>query len=327
MLNRFTRTLLPAAVLLLAVLGIARASLDKYEAKRQAIYEEAKAQQQRLGITNRATLASQYPTPEITLGNVTCVAPGATVQLVVKGKFQPGTKFLLKSEHLEPVNETVTPTEYRAAVNVPATGIGPEEADLEAYTPVSGARQGVTRAVIVTGRFEWDMNVSNGWRVIARLVEDTRCGRPDGNGQMKYSMEFYKGAETTPFEKRTATLYYSSYNRQPYRFSIDEDTATTSSQNEMEELAKKIQGGNLTSAQMEKLMARMEELQKKMMAEMTKRADPAYQKQLEEKKAQFGCRTIELQVLPENHLEGRMSCSEKVGSDLKITGTLKYLGR
>lgn len=328
MTGSFARKLSLAAALVLAVLGIVRASLEKFDQQRQAIYVAAQAEQKRLGITNRATLGSQYPTPEIALAapawGSACVVPGETVQIVIKGKFKPGTKFLLQSDRLEILTEDVTPTEYRATVKVPAD-IGPEVADLHAFAPVSAFHSAIEHAIVVTGRYEWHMNVSNGWRIIARLLEDTRCKSASG-GSMKYQLDFFKGAETTPFEKRTATLYYDPYSNENYHFDIDEADATSGVQAEMQEIAKKFQDPKLTPAQMEKLTARIEVLQTQLMAELQKQADPAYQKQLEQKKQEFGCEDIYLKLVGVQ-FTGHMRCSEKVGQDLKVTGTLKFLGR
>jgi hypothetical protein len=326
MTRSFARKISLAAALVLAVLGIVRASLEKFDQQRQAIYVAAQAEQKRLGITNRATLGSQYPTPEISLASAgpACVVPGETAQIVIKGKFKPGTKFLLRSDRLEILTENVTPTEYRATVKVPAD-IGPEDADLHAFAPVSAFHSAIENAVVVSGRYEWHMNVSNGWRVIARLLEDTRCKSTSG-GSMKYQLDFFKGAETTPFEKRTATLYYDPYSNENYHFDIDEADQTGGAQAEMEKIAKRFQDPNLKPEEMEKLTARMEVVQQQLMAEMQKMTDPAYQKQLEQKKLEFGCEDIYLK-LTGAQFAGYMRCSEKVGRELKITGTLKFLGK
>lgn len=328
MTGKVARKISLAAALALAVLGVVRASLEKFDQQRQAIYVAAQAEQKRLGITTRAALGSQYPTPEIALAapgsGSTCAVPGETVQLVIKGKFKPGTKFLLRSDRLEILTENVTPTEYRATVKVPAD-IGPESADLHAFAPVSAFHSAIDNAVVVTGRYEWHMNVSNGWRIIARLLEDTRCNSGSG-GRMKYQLDFFKGAETTPFEKRTATLYFDPYSSENYHFDIDEADATGGAQAEMEQIARRFQDPKITPAEMEKLNARIEVLQKQMMEQYQKMADPAWQKQQEQKKQEFGCEDIYLK-LTGLQFAGTMRCSEKVGTSLKITGTLKFLGK
>ena len=325
MTGRVARKISLAAALTLAVLGIARASLEKFDQQRQAIYAAAQAEQKRLGITSRAALGSQYPTPEVVLASPACIVPGETAQIVVKGKFKPGTQFLLRSNRLELVPGSVTDTEYRATVKVPAD-IGPEDADLHAFTPVSAFHSSIEDAVIVTGRYEWHMNVSNGWRIIARLLEDTRCQARGGSGSMKYQLDFFKGAETTPFEKRAATLHYDPYSNANYHFDLEEPSPGGGAQAEMEKIAKRFQDPNITPAEMEKLNARLEVLQKQLMAEYQKMADPAYQKQQEQKKQEFGCEDIYLK-LTGVQFAGTMRCSEKVGTSLKITGTLKFLGK
>lgn len=324
MSSKIVRKLWPALVLALAVLGIVQASLSRYQEKRSAIFLAATAERQRLGIVNNNALG-QYPTPEIQLGQAACLAPGATAEVIVKGRFKPGTKFLWKSDRLEVLTESVTENEYRATLKVPPD-IGPESVDLEAYAPVSAFEAIRSKAVVVSGRFEWDMNVSNGWRIKARLLEDTRCSSPGGGGSMKYALEFFHAQESAPFEKRTATLSYSPYDDYSYLFSIEEKNPFGGAQAEMEELAKKFQGGNVSDAEMQKLMARMEELQKELQVEMTKMGDPAFQQKLEQEKQQFGCRSIELQV-QESRLKGRLNCGQTVGMNLPLTGTLKFAGK
>jgi hypothetical protein len=311
-------------VLVLVVLGLAHAALSRYQERRSAIFLAAKAERERLGIVSNQALGP-FPTPEIQLGRANCLVPGATAEVIVKGKFKPGTSFLWKSDRLEVLKESATATEYRATLKVPAD-MGPESVDLEAYAPVSAFEAIYPKAVVVAGRYEWDMNVSNGWRIKARLLEDTRCSSPGGSGEMKYALEFFRGQENTPFEKRTAKLYFSPYDTRPYRFSIDEENPFGGSQAEMEELAKKFQSGSLSDAEMQKLMARLEELQKEMQVNLAKMGDPAYVKKLEEEKEQFGCQSIELQV-QEFRLEGQLRCSQKVGTNLTVTGTLKFAGK
>jgi hypothetical protein len=81
---------------------------------------------------------------------------------------------------------------------------------------------------------------------------------------------------------------------------------------------------NLSGGQRDKLMTQVEALQAKLMAEMQKMADPAYAKQLEEKKQEFGCQSISLS-LQGAQAEGRLSCGSKFGRNIQLTGTLKHL--
>jgi hypothetical protein len=69
-------------------------------------------------------------------------------------------------------------------------------------------------------------------------------------------------------------------------------------------------------------MAKMEALIENMTKEATKITDPAYIKQLQAKADEFACGTINLTV-QNGAVTGTMSCSQKVGSNLKITGSMK----
>ncbi len=313
-----------ALVGLVLVLGFARAALNKFQQQRQAIIAKAEAERERLGIDDRKTLFGKYPTPEIGLMDTVCVAPGGTAQIVVKGRFQPGTRFLLESERIEVVTENLTDAEYRATIKVPAD-LGPESANLEVYAPVSAGRDVRNNAVVVTGKYEWNLKAANGWRIRAFLFEDNRC--QSKNGTMKYTVEFYRDAETKPFETRAATLRYDQYTTTtPYNFDIEQEAAGGNAQKEMEEIARKFQSGNLSDAEMTKLMARMEKVQQELQAEYAKMASPEYVRQQEQKKQQFGCEDMYLKVTG-TQVDGYLRCSEKVGREIKLTGTIKYMGR
>ena len=54
-------------------------------------------------------------------------------------------------------------------------------------------------------------------------------------------------------------------------------------------------------------------------------SDPAYLKKLQAQQEEFGCSTINV-TSQDGNLAGTMNCSQKVGN-LKITGTMKYLGK
>lgn len=313
-----------ALVGLALVLGFARGALTKFQQQRQAIIAKAEAERNRLGINDRKTLYAKYPTPEIGLVTAACLAPGETGEVILKGQFPPGTKVLFDSDRIEVLRENITPTEYRATVKVPPD-ITPMSVRIEVITPVSAAYANRDNVIVITGKYEWLLKAANGWRIRAFLLEDNRC--QSENGKMKYTVEFYRGAETKPFETRTATLHYDQYTTgRPYNFDIEEEAAGGNAQKEMEEIARKFQSGNLSDAEMTKLMARMEQIQQELQAEYAKMASPDYIRQLEEKKQQFGCEDMYLKVTG-TQVDGYLRCSEKVGSEIALTGTIKYMGR
>src|SRR5579872_4059892 len=136
MSNRCRRVVY-AGTLVLAAMALSRAAQFRFQEKEQAFRQLCKEQLQKLGLTRDAAKA-KYPTPEIQLvSGGGCLTPGATGEVVVKGKFAPDTKFLFTNDHLEVLKETLAGNEYRATVKV-ASDIGPQVADLMAITPVTG---------------------------------------------------------------------------------------------------------------------------------------------------------------------------------------------
>ncbi len=299
-------------VLTLLTLGLSRAAMFRWQEKEQAIRQGC----QRGG--------AGCPTPEIHMITGSCILPGTTGEVIIKGKFPAGTKFVFENDNLEVVSESPAANTYRATVKVPAA-LGPQTAPVMAITPccASVRRDG---AVVVGGKYEWNLQAQNGWRVQARLLNDTRCGS-SGGGESNYEMLFFQGSAPTPFEKRRARLSYSPWDRMNYRFSIDQtDTTALSAQEEAQQLMKKISDPNTSDAERDRVMKRIEALQKEMMANMQKMINPAEIQKMEQKKLDFGCDSLELQ-LTGSTAQGSMRCSQKVGRSLSVSGTMKYLGQ
>jgi len=63
-----------------------------------------------------------------------------------------------------------------------------------------------------------------------------------------------------------------------------------------------------------------------MQANMKQMSDPSYAQKQEQLRQQFGCERIEL-TAQGGGLTGRMQCSQTVGTQLAMTGTMKFLGR
>lgn len=310
-------------VLVLTVIaaGIVRASLDRFDTNRRAIVTACQEERKRLGIPEDS-LRSKYPTPEISLVRTACIPVGGTGELVVKGKFVPGTKFLLHSNSLEVLKESATATEYRATIKAPA-GLGPEVADISAYSPVSCASAQGQKAVVVTGKWEWDLQSSNGWRIKARPGADTRC-TPGRQGSLEYTVQFFRGNETAPFQELKAELYYASYDQHPYQLRMEEERPGADFQAQAQALSQKLMNPNLSMAEREKAMAELEEFQKKMMAKMSDTAAlQREQQQFEQKKKEFGCTVLELQMGTGLQVQGIMRCGELVGRRIEVKGNVK----
>jgi hypothetical protein len=308
-------------VLMVVAAGLVRASLDGFTAKREAVINACQVERNKLGIKSDEVLYAKYPTPEITLITTAGVPVGGTGELVVKGKFVAGSKFLLESDHLDIVKEAQTATEYRATIKASA-GIGPEVADLWVFSPVSGASAQGYKAVAVTGKFDWELQSSNGWRIKARQGVDTRLN-PREQGSLKYTVEFYKGAETTPFQKREAELSFSAYDQHPFQLRVEEEQLGGDYQAQIQALSQKLMNPNTSDADRDKLMAQMQKISEKMIAQMSDASAVQKQaQQLEQRKKEFGCENIELRI-DGGQVQGEMRCGELVGRAIKLTGSVK----
>lgn len=313
------------AVAALAALGLCRAVVFRFQQKEDAIRKANQEQMQKLGLT-RAAAKAKYPTPEIGLVSAACMLPGQTGDVVVKGKFAPGSHFIFQNDNLEVVKESLTPGEYRATLKA-AAGIGPQAAALVVISPVSGITARQERAAVVGGRYEWTMESANGWKIVARSAGAGPCGGGRASAQDHYEVLFYRKGEAAPFEKRSATLHHSLWEKTSHRFRINEqDAASAAAGEDVQALAQKMADPSLTLEQREQLMKRLQAVQVKMMAEVKKMQDPAYAKQLEARKQQFGCQDIELATAG-GALTGRMRCSQAVGREIAVTGVMKLLGQ
>src|ERR1035437_10149683 len=136
-----TKRILCAGVVLLFALGLCRAARFRFQDKEEAVRKEAREQLAAMGITRDAAKA-KYPTPEIRMTTKACLMPGETGEVVVRGKFAPGSHFIFQNDNLEVIKESQTGAEYRATLKATA-GIGPQIAALLVLTPVTAitARQ------------------------------------------------------------------------------------------------------------------------------------------------------------------------------------------
>jgi len=304
--------------LLLAVLALSRAGQFRFQEKQQAFYQQCKDQLQKLGITRDAAKA-KYPTPEIHMVSGGCLTPGGTGEVVVKGKFVPDTKILLGNDNLEVLKESLTGNEYRATVKV-APDIGPQTAEVIAISPVTGITARQLGALNIAGRYEWNLEAANGWRIVARSPANKTC---DGRAPSDvYSVEFFRKGEPAAFEKREGKLTHSIYEG-VHRFSLSQ--ADPAEAGDFQALMTKMTDPKLSPAERDQVMKQIEKAQEQMMATMKKAADPAYLKSLEEQKKKFGCERMELRAQA-GKLTGEMRCADAVGARIALTGSLKLMG-
>ncbi len=182
------------------------APASRYEERLRAIRTELANERARLGL-DREALAEKYPTPEITLCPITRVVPGGSAELVTRGNFSPGTKFLIGDDrdNMEVVKEAITPTGYRATVKA-APDAPPGMVGLEAFA-LSGITSGCT-AVYIGGKYEWDFSADNGWRIKLKMLNEGFTAKQEAQIKPVYCAEFYRGDETKPFEARGVEVSY-----------------------------------------------------------------------------------------------------------------------
>jgi len=304
--------------------GIGRAAISKYQQKRQEVLAACKAEREKLGPAEQKALEGKCPTPEVSLVSPEMLTPGQTAEVTVTGKFPAGSRVLFTSDCLEVLKEATAANSYRATVKVGAD-CGPQKASVEVYIPLCCKSGRKYEAITVGGTFAWNMTSSNGWRIAGRM-------EPPATGETRSSditcvLEFYRGSETTPFTKHRATIYPSGGEVPSYSFSIDSQESTGSSpMEEMGKIGQAMMNPNMTDADRDKLMKQMEALTEAMTKEAAKMSDPSYMKQLQAKQDEFGCSRINV-TAQNGVLTGTMNCSQKVGTGLKITGTMKYMGK
>lgn len=182
------------------------APTSRYEERLRAIQTDLANERARLGLDREAVVA-KYPTPEITLCPLMRVLPGDSAEMVVRGKFSSGTRFLVGDDRdiLDVVKETVTPTELRAAIKAAPDAL-PGMVGLEVFA-LSGITTGCT-PVYIGGKYEWNFTVDNGWRIKLRMLNETFIAKQQGDPKPVYCAEFYRGKEVKPFEARGVEVSY-----------------------------------------------------------------------------------------------------------------------
>ena len=307
--------------------GLCRSAQFQYQEKIKAIRTANEAARQKLGLP-AAQLKAKYPTPEIGMVTSGCLLPGETTDVVVHGKFSPDTKFVLESDLIEVVKESLVGNEYRATVKA-AQGIGPISASLTVIAPVSGITMRQGDAVTVGGKYEFTLDAKNGWKITATSAADTKCGQTRMT-DASYDMKFFKPGQAQPFETRDAKLSYDQWSISNYMFRVSEtalggDDPTA----KMTELMKKLSDRSLSSAQRDKVMQELPKLQAQMQEQMKKLQAPgamqAFAAEEEKKKREFGCGYIDLSVKA-GSATGRMRCGASVGT-VEVSGMMKLLGR
>jgi hypothetical protein len=301
---------------ILLVFGITRASNSHFAEQRTAFIQSQAAERQRLGLTDSKQISARYPSPEITLCHPAHVVPGTTANLRVRGKFVPGSKFLFENDDVEVVQENATATEYQATLRVPAT-VGPGYSPLHVLAAVSGY-EATCPAVYIGGKYEWDFDVENGWRIKLHPAGDTFPAEGSAP-EVKYTAEFYRGNESKPFEVREfglglkGTLYGDSYSGGLTQSA----SAPGGPPADMQKLMQKLMDPSTTPQEREQLAKRMGDLQQQMVQQTQSMVNQ------QQKDAEFGCQNLNFSGNADP-VEGQVSCGPN--GNFKIKGTRRFVG-
>ncbi len=320
-------------VFLLLAWGLVRAATSRYQSQRDAVLAQCRAEQSRLGLDRKALFA-KYPTPEQMLCQMSRVVPGGTAEVVAKGKFLPGTKFVFENDKVEVIKEALRGTEYRATIKVMQSP-GPDYATLQALQPVTCRGVYCQYAVYIGGQYEWNFTADNGWRInLKPLREDLSKEAP----QIYYCTEFYRSGEVRPFEVHEAQFGFNGH--ESYVANIREEgcgaaSSTEDTQAEMKRLQEKMMNpAKLSEKEYQQVMERYQQLLMRSMqeqqAKLAKLQDPKYVQEMEKRRKEFGCRVMNF-WFKADALEGNILCGEKVGKSgslgrLELKGTMKLAG-
>jgi len=308
--------------------GVGRAASSRFEQQREAFLKVAVTERARLGLANNnVQLYAKYPSPEIALCKMTTVMPGATAQVVLPGKFVPGTKFLFENDAIDVVNDAVTAAQYRATIRAAADAL-PCITLVHGFSPVSGATA-VCNAVYVGGLPAWEFAAANGWTV--RLTPKEEKLPPEGGEPTAiYMVQFYRRGESKPFEEFPGWM--SLLEACPggvYTVNLKLEEPTGSAPGGVEEyqkLAQRMADPNITPAEYEKLLQRMTALAENMQKQMEDMTEKSMQQAERQKRfEEFGCTRLEFSVNA-GTASGNLDCRDATSGatkEVKITGTVK----
>ena len=185
-MSRFSSQKLAAVVVaILLVAGVIRAVSDRFSERRDAILAACRSELKSAGLTAEAA-KKKYPTPELALCRCASVVPGGVGEVVVRGTFRQGTKFLFSSDKVQVVKEALVAapgqkeSEYHATIKAAQLSL-PEFISLQSFEPQ--LCRGIScAAVYIGGKYEWNFTADNGWKIPAQASQRTRLqpGRSGG---------------------------------------------------------------------------------------------------------------------------------------------------
>ena len=321
-----------AFVLVSAFAGMAGAvvvsaqTTAKFKADHRRLQTAARDLAVKRGLSERELLRNAISSPfKGPVARIQKVAPGSSVSVIVTGDFPAGTTFLSERDSVTIAGATQTTTSYSARLTIP-----PDEAPgyvrLFAITPVG--IEGFAAVAVVDSFYRFDLKSRDGYTIKITPLEKTFT-IDNLHASAKYRAEFYQPGQTKPFETVTGDQSFTPdkgpfESHTPYaRIDIDFDKSAGSPQAELEALTKKMSDPTITAADRNAAMARMMQIQAKMLEEMTKalKTDPG---SLNKAQDDFGCGLVQLYPDKGVIVDGNIICGTNFhgGDPLKVTGTM-----
>ncbi len=283
------------------------AAAARFQKKLDALYAACQAEQKRLGVPGGTGLYQRYPTPELKLTRPLRVVPGGTAELALPGQ-KPGTAVLFEADELSVEKETSRGSEYRATIRA-AGSAGPGSVVMHVYAPVSCATD--QRTVYVGGRYAWDLQGSNGWRIQVRTVDERLGGGQEPSLICK--AEFTRAREKKPFVTRDMVVRLPRLPERQYVLSIPDQgtSAPAIDQARLNQLVMKMTDARTTPQERARAQEEMER--------MTGAA------QAEVETSMKGCSHILLELGAGGGVKGEAQCEG--GASITVSGTMRLADR
>jgi hypothetical protein len=298
----------------------------KFKADHERLQTAARDLAIKKGLSERELLRNAISSPfKGPVANIQKVLPGGSVSVTVMGDFPAGTTFLSERDAVTISGATQTTTAYSARLTIPPNE-APGYVRLFAITPVGIA--GFAAVAVVDTFYRFDLRSPDGYTIKITPLERTFT-IDNVHASAKYQAEFFRPGETKPFETVTGDQTFDPgkgpfESHTPYaRLDIEFDKSAASPQAELEALNKKMADPKISTADRNAAMARMMEIQRTMLEEMTKalQTDPA---SLNKAQDDFGCGLVQMYPDKGVIVDGNIICGQNFhgGDALKVTGTM-----
>ena len=318
--------LIPVFTGMAAAVVLSAQVTTKFKADHERLRTAARDLAIKKGLSEGELLRNAISSPfKGSLAKIQKVLPGGSVSVTVTGDFPAGTTFLSERDAVTISSAAQTTNAYTARLTIP-----PDEAPgyvrLFAITPVG--IEGFAAVAVVETFYRFDLKSPDGYTIkITPLVKTFTIDNVHASA--KYRAEFYKPGETKPFETVTGDQSFDPgkgpfESHTPYaRLDIGFDTSAGSPQAELDALNEKMADPKIPAADRNAAMARMMQIQRKMIEEMTKglQTDPA---SLNKAQDDFGCGLVQMYPDKGVIVDGNIICGTNFhgGDPLKVTGTM-----